>query len=592
MTSIFMQSVQSKIFYSLIALWIFSTFISCQKQKKENQETKKSILINQTTICNPLDISYRFAIDGPSRREAADPTVVLFKDEYYLFASKSGGYWWSKDLITWDFITSKELPFEDYAPTAVVIEDTLYFVASNNQAPITIYKTTDPKSGQWQIASPNFPFAMTDPDLFYDDGRLYLYYGCSNKDPLYGVELDIKTMNPITEPIPLLNSKKEDYGWERWGDYNDQDLNPWIEGAWVNKYNGTYYLQYAGPGTRFKSYNDGVYISKNPLGPFELAAHNPMAIKPEGFVNGAGHGNTFKDRYGNYWHTGTMVITQKHKFERRIGIYPAFFDQDNILHTYTGFGDFPYRIPQRKIDSVEELFPNWMLLSYNKPITISSELENHSKKLAVDEEIRTYWSAKTGNKGEWIQMDLKKETIVNAIQINFAENDTKLHDRGLNIYHQYLLEYSSDGTNWTILIDKTSSKEDAPHDYIQLEKPVLTRYLKLTNYYVPDGTFALADFRVFGNGQGQKPKQYPTLEISRLTNDKCVVNLKWNTILNTIGYNIRYGIHPEKLYHNYQVLDTNSVTIRTLNKFQKYYFTIDSFNETGILKGTEVWSID
>jgi xylan 1,4-beta-xylosidase len=32
---------------------------------------------NQTTICNPLNLSYRFCLDKPSRREAADPTMKV-----------------------------------------------------------------------------------------------------------------------------------------------------------------------------------------------------------------------------------------------------------------------------------------------------------------------------------------------------------------------------------------------------------------------------------------------------------------------------------------------------------------------------------
>src|SRR5665647_3982931 len=84
----------------------------------------------QTTICNPINLSYRFCLDAPSRREAADPTMVTFKGEYYLFASKSGGYFHSTDLINWDLITTKDLPLEDYAPTAVVMNDAIYFMAS------------------------------------------------------------------------------------------------------------------------------------------------------------------------------------------------------------------------------------------------------------------------------------------------------------------------------------------------------------------------------------------------------------------------------------------------------------------------------
>src|SRR5215207_3537569 len=111
------------------------------------------------TLANPVNLSYRFCLDTPSRREAADPTMVVYKGEYYLFASKSGGYFHSKDLISWDLITTKDLPLEDYAPTAAVMNDTLYFMASAG-APVKIYKTTDPKSGEWQIASASFPIGM------------------------------------------------------------------------------------------------------------------------------------------------------------------------------------------------------------------------------------------------------------------------------------------------------------------------------------------------------------------------------------------------------------------------------------------------
>src|SRR6478609_9059766 len=102
----------------------------------------------QTTIINPVNLSYRYALDGTSRREAADPAMINFRGEYYLFASKSGGYFHSTDMLHWDLITTKDLPLEDYAPTAVVMNDTIYFMASHS-APLTIYKTNDPKSGRW-----------------------------------------------------------------------------------------------------------------------------------------------------------------------------------------------------------------------------------------------------------------------------------------------------------------------------------------------------------------------------------------------------------------------------------------------------------
>lgn len=544
--------------------------------------------IQPTTICNPMNLSYRFCLDAPSRREAADPTLILFKDEYYLFASKSGGYFHSTDLIHWDLITTKDLPLEDYAPTAMVMNGEVYFMASHS-SPLTIYKTADPKSGTWQAVNSTFPIGMIDPDLFLDDdGRLFFYYGCSNVNPLYAVELDTKTLNPIGSPISVLNSRRDVYGWERKGDYNDNGENPWIEGSWMTKHNGKYYLQYSGPGTEFKSYCDGVYISDRPLGPFSLATHNPASYKPEGFVAGAGHSSTFQDKYGNYWHISTMTISQKHMFERRLGLFPAFFDADGEMYVYTGFGDFPFKISTKKINGPEDLFPGWMLLSYNKPVEVSSELPDHLKSYVTDEEIRTYWSAQTGNKGEWITMDLEKESTIHALQINFAEHNTTLMGRNPDIYYQYVLEYSTDNKTWKTLIDKSKNRSDVPHDYIELNKPIKARFIRLTNYKVPDGTFALAGLRIFGYAPMQTPAAVENINGKRQDNDRCVVKFDWKKSDGAIGYNIRYGVAKDKLYHTYQILGTNSVTINSLNSLQKYYFTIDAFNEKGITRGAKI----
>lgn len=566
--------IHSKRIYLL--LFFFIGLLSVQAQKKDLVNT------NPTTLCNPVNLSYRFCLDAPSRREAADPAMVVYKGEYYLFVSKSGGYFHSTDMVHWDLITTNDLPLEDYAPAAVVMNDTLYFMASAN-APLKIYKTGDPKSGRWQVANPAFPIGMIDPDLFVDnDGRLYFYYGCSNINPIYGVELDTKTLNPLGEPVVLFNSNKKNYGWERFGDYNEMPDSPWVEGAWMTKYNGKYYLQYAVPGTQFKSYCDGLYVSDKPLGPFILASNSPMSYKPEGFIASAGHSSTFQDKYGNYWHVSTMTISIKHMFERRLGFFPMLFDKDGVFYSSSRFGDLPYKIPSKKYNNPDELFPGWMLLSYKKPVEVSSELADHPKNFAADEEIRTFWSANTGNKGEWIMMDLEKECTVNAIQINYAENGTAIMGRMPDVYYQYLLEYSSDKKTWKTLADKTTNKNDIPHDYVELTKPVKARYIRLTNYHMADGTFALAGLRVFGNGGGEAPSKVEGFTVERDPVDQCIVNLKWNRNPDAIGFNIRYGVQKDKLYHTYQVLGADKLTIRSLNAGEKYYFTIEAFNENGV----------
>src|ERR1043166_5826806 len=123
-------------------------------------------------------------------------------------------------------------------------------------------------------------------------------------------------------------------------------LSPFIEGAWMSKNAGKYYLQYGAPGTEFSGYGDGVYVGDKPLGPFTYQAHNPFSYKPGGFARGAGHGATFEDDSGGYWHVSAIGICVKNNFERRIGIWPAGFDREGVMWCNSAYGDYPHYLPQ------------------------------------------------------------------------------------------------------------------------------------------------------------------------------------------------------------------------------------------------------
>ncbi len=546
---------------------------------------------NPKTFCNPVNLSYRFCIDEPSRREAADPTIIRFRDRYFLFASKSGGYWHSEGLTDWNFIETGEIPTEEYAPTAIVIEDTLYFLASSNEKS-TLYKSTDPFSGKWSVAREKLEIPVWDPAFFLDDdNRLYLFWGCSNVKPIYGVELDYRNnFSFIGKPAELIHANPGQYGWEVPGDYNTLiRQSPWIEGAWMNKHGGKYYLQYAGPGTEYKSYSDAVYVSDNPLGPYAVQPHNPFAYKPEGFTAGAGHGSTFTDPYGNYWHIGTITISQKHMFERRLGLYPTFFDEQGTLHSTTKYADYPYIIPEKKISGFEDIFTGWMILSYAKNLEVSSSVDSLPPVNMTDEDIRTYWAAKSGNPGEFAILDLGNLCDVYAVQINFAEDKTEIYGRTPGISHKYMLEYSDNKETWLTLTDKSKNETDNSHDYIQLPGKISCRYLKITNIEVPGGNFAISGFRVFGKGNGDVPEQISRFAAGRNPADKRSVSLSWNKSENADGYTISFGINKNRLYHNYMVYSDTTLTINSLDAKQDYYFTIESFNENGITKSEDVF---
>ncbi len=82
---------------------------------------------------------------------------------------------------------------------------------------------------------------------------LYMYNGSSNKFPMYGIELNRKTLQPIGTRKEMYLLEPWRYGWQRFGEHMDNTFpDPFIEGSHMTKYNGKYYLQYGGRvGSRF-----------------------------------------------------------------------------------------------------------------------------------------------------------------------------------------------------------------------------------------------------------------------------------------------------------------------------------------------------
>ncbi len=542
----------------------------------------------QPSYCNPLNLNYRFQVRGWSERchrEAADPSVVYFRGEYWLFASKSGGYWHSVDLQDWQFVRTAVLPTENYAPDVEVIDGALYFTASA-KTPCKIYRTEDPKADSWKEVSA--PLIYWDPTLFQDeDGRIYAYWGCSDVHPIVGVEMERGTLQPIGEEVPVIFANSQDHGWERFGENNDSARAPWIEGPWMTKRDGKYYLQYAAPGTEWNIYGDGVYVGERPLGPFIYQAHNPLSTKPGGFITGAGHGSSFQDVHGNFWHIATMRISVKHHLERRLGLFPAGFDEDGQMYCNTSFGDYPTRLPMGKWDPWTDQSPGWMLLSYRKPVTVSSTFAGFPAGQAVNENARDFWSAVSGKEGEWLQVDVDEVSAIHAVQVNFAEHCSAHYASEEPVpRHQYLLEASVDGGDWFVIEDKRRNEKDVPHDYVTWPEAVRARFVRITNSFMPaSGRFAIAGFRVFGLGNGPKPVAVQTLTATRPENDALAANLVWQASPGAIGYNVRWGNSPNKLYHSWLVYDQTELCLRCLNRGVKYFFRVDAFNENGVSEG-------
>lgn len=580
-------------------------------------------------LCNPVNINYRYQFNMDPRlrgkmqicREAADPSMILFHGRYYIFASMTLGVWVSDDLAHWEnHRLPKELPLYDYAPDVRVMGDWVYFCASRREENCDRYRTKDILNGPYEKIEGSFSF--WDPNLFIDDdGRVYFYWGCSNIMPIWGVELDPQTMQPISEKRVLVEGHPFEVGYERVGEDNSQlpaseaeidaayaafhkrqgisenqvpeqvkplirgmfSRKPYIEGAWMDKQNGRYYLQYACPGTQYNTYSDGVYVSSSPLGPFTLAGNNPYSYKPGGFLPGAGHGSTMQDEKGAWWHTATMRISMNHDFERRVGIWPAGFDADGELFCNQRYGDWPMTVegdPWRD--------PAWMLLSAGKKSTASSFTEGHEPEKATEENVQTWWRASTTDRTEWLQIDLGWDFDVHAIQINFADDKIDIPCPGQivggsqaryieerDLTTQWKLTGSIDGKDWFVIEDKSHAQTDLSHDLILREEGIRVRFLRLSDMAVPYGQQpCISGLRVFGLGQGEKPAA-PVFTVRRENDLDMTVSIQPQE--NTLGYNILFGNSPEKLYHNYMVFKTGDQRIGALIKDRDYFVRVDAF---------------
>jgi hypothetical protein len=203
--------------------------------------------------------------------------------------------------------------------------------------------------------------------------------------------------------------------------------------------------------------------------------------------------------------------------------------------------------------------------------------------------MKTWWSAKTGAAGEWIEADLGKNYAVSSVQINFADTDiTPCEGRENGFSYKYTLEVSCDGEEWRTLIDKRENTEDFPHEYFEFENEEF-RYLRITNSgeFPAGGKFSVSGIRVFGSPDGKAPRNAPEFTVIRDTDGRNMT-VTWDKAADAEGYFILFGAHENELYTQYQIINDSKAEIRSLINGVTYNVTVDAYSKGGITKGKTV----
>lgn len=439
------------------------------------------------TYCNPLPlpdvpISRNCKYDSWTNecfRELADPSLLVEGRTIYVYPS-NGMAWKSTDgAATW---TKVDIGIEDvgYAPTVVRHRNRYLLLAGEND----LYAADSPEGPFRSLGPVEHPNDGSpdyfDPMLFADDdGRLYLYFGCTADRGIWGLELNAANPRRIVQPArQLVKYDSKTWPWERQPTQAKDDIG-WMEGGWMVKVNGRYCLTYASSGTQYETYATGAAWGTSPLGPFVKQRKNPFFRTVGGFVRGTSHGSVVPDPWvpGGFLKAYTVAICKAHRFERLIGLDRVRLDAN---------GDFAVSCAT---DAPQFADGSGAVPWYAVPFSS----EGHPE--MTDGRITT--SSAVGPLPATIEFVSPYHACVRAFRIVWREHglDKKGMRRGPV---RYRLEAFENG-KWVVLLDASGNARDLMVDYRETARGPRSNRLRLTVLGLKDGiSLDLAEFTAFG----------------------------------------------------------------------------------------------
>jgi hypothetical protein len=185
--------------------------------------------------------------------------------------------------------------------------------------------------------------------------------------------------------------------------------------------------------------------------------------------------------------------------------------------------------------------------------------------------------------GEWITIDLGRVFNVKAVQVNYADYKSGVYGTDSTVVTRFRLWASDDGVKWATVADLSSEQRDRPNAYIEMSTPTRARFVRYEHIHVGAANLAISDIRVFGAGAGSRPATPKGLSGRRQADQRNGV-ITWQVVPGVVGYNVRWGIAPSKLYQTYQRFADQGTTLelRALTVGQAYWAAIESFDENGV----------
>jgi hypothetical protein len=476
--------------------------------------------VSPTTFCNPLSIP-NYPIGRLARpvtngepslgaglwlleykeqyRELADPAALYHDGKWYLYPSVDMAWVSADGGATWQH---QPLNIRDvgYAPTIVQHRGKFLLMASDSllfssDSPLGPFKEV----GRIQVPRVTGMPGFTDPMLFSDeDNRLLFYWGCTRAGGIWGVELNAADpTKTLTTPKELIPFDPVTYPWEAVGDWNQNTTAGWMEGAWMIKRNGKYFLTYCAGGTENRTYAMGCYTSASPLGPFVPQKRNPFFRNVDGLITGTAHGCIVPGPENQLWTIYTVRAGVVHGFERRLGMDRVEFDANGELHIPTATS-LPQWLPGKIPTGQKSADPGWLPINGGVATIGSSSAPNLLGRFAVDNELRTWWQPAANDPQPALTSQFYSAATIHAIRVIWRDVGLDSHRGVMPGPFRYRVELETARNQWTTILDRTESKEDLLIDYRQIT-PATGSRARLVVLGWPKGiTPGVAEFTVFG----------------------------------------------------------------------------------------------
>ena len=431
-------------------------------------------------------------------RETADPTVLYEDGKWYLYPS-CGMLYVSEDFRTWTHLRME--PYDiGYAPTVVKHRGRFLLTACGSE----LYASDRPE-GPFQSLGPfrdeaGQRISFSDPMLFSDeDGRLYLYSGCG--EAICGCELDAADPTRLISPNRRMFAMDlRHHEWERMGEWHEDASYSWIEGSWMYKRNGIYYLTYSAPGTEWSTYAMGAYTGTSPLGPWTYMASSPFLGSTHGLIRGAGHGCIVDGPGGTAWVFYTCCVCHAGMFERRICFDPVGFGEDGSIlpvHVSETPAWAPGTVSAPERSNLSGLLP----LTRRKRAAASSSAPGRDPIYATDDSLITWWQPEPSDPEPSLTVRLSHmENVfftVAAAQVIWTDVGLDIQNGVLPGPFGYVIEARTrDG--WIPVLDRSGNRTDLLIDYAAFS-PVLADEVRIRVTKRPAGIEpGLVCFTAFG----------------------------------------------------------------------------------------------